>query len=183
MPRRPGGAYFTADLARSRTEANTYSPFALPVRLLVNRSGGAAIISVHPRTSPIPTGASFCAPEITDTEEVTGSNPVSPTSNTPGQTRFARVWCWDQLTCRPSFVGLSLAVATEDLVDGGRPAWVPQPRAKSPAATLNLRSEVGSSKTSVKLRGVAADHRQRAEIAVHCHYRGEPTGLTLRDLE
>jgi hypothetical protein len=57
-----------------------------------------------------------------DTEEVTGSNPVSPTVTPLVRQAFARVWCWDQLTCRPSFVGLSLAVATEDLVDGGRPA-------------------------------------------------------------
>ena len=28
-------------------------------------------------------------PEITDTEEVTGSNPVSPTSNTPSHVAFA----------------------------------------------------------------------------------------------
>jgi hypothetical protein len=37
----------------------------------------------------MPTAASSCVPEITDTEEVTGSNPVSPTSITPGQTGFA----------------------------------------------------------------------------------------------
>jgi hypothetical protein len=50
--------------------------------------------------------------EITDTEEVTGSNPVSPTSNIPSQqpvrdrgSAFGRL---DRLTCRPKFVGLSL---------------------------------------------------------------------------
>jgi hypothetical protein len=37
---------------------------------------------VHPRTSGTPTDALPRVPEITDTEEVTGSNPVSPTSNT-----------------------------------------------------------------------------------------------------
>jgi hypothetical protein len=34
---------------------------------------------VHPRTSGTPTDALPRVPEITDTEEVTGSNPVSPT--------------------------------------------------------------------------------------------------------
>ena len=35
---------------------------------------------------------------------------------------FARVWRWDQLTCRPSFVGLSLAVPTDpDYLAAGRP--------------------------------------------------------------
>jgi hypothetical protein len=37
------------------------------------------IICTHPRTSLTSTGASSGVPEITDTEEVTGSNPVSPT--------------------------------------------------------------------------------------------------------
>jgi hypothetical protein len=47
-----------------------------------------------------------------DTEEVTGSNPVSPTSNIPSRqpvrdrgSAFGRL---DRLTCRPKFVGLSL---------------------------------------------------------------------------
>ena len=47
-----------------------------------------AIIWVHPRTSLTPTAAFSCAPKITDTEEVTGSNPVSPTSIIPGQSLF-----------------------------------------------------------------------------------------------
>ena len=43
-------------------------------------------------------------PSLADTEEVTGSNPVSPTSNTPGQRHIslARVWRLERLTCRPS---------------------------------------------------------------------------------
>jgi hypothetical protein len=50
-----------------------------------------AIIWVQPRTSLTPAAALPCVPEITDTEEVTGSNPVSPTSITPGQTHFPTV--------------------------------------------------------------------------------------------
>jgi hypothetical protein len=42
-------------------------------------------IWVHPRTSLTPAAALLCVAEITDTEEVTGSNPVSPTSNSPNQ--------------------------------------------------------------------------------------------------
>jgi hypothetical protein len=38
-----------------------------------------AIIWVHPRTSLTRTAALSGVPEITDTEEATGSNPVSPT--------------------------------------------------------------------------------------------------------
>jgi hypothetical protein len=46
---------------------------------------------VHPRTSGTPTDALPRVPEITDTEEVTGSNPVSPTSNIPSEMSFSRV--------------------------------------------------------------------------------------------
>jgi hypothetical protein len=56
-----------------------------------------------------------------DTEEVTGSNPVSPTSNTPSEHSFygpgRAVWRVDQLTCRPNFVGLSLGIDIEKLID------------------------------------------------------------------
>jgi hypothetical protein len=44
-----------------------------------------AIIWVHPRTSLTRTATSSCAKEITDTKEVTGSNPVSPTSIFPSR--------------------------------------------------------------------------------------------------
>ena len=47
-----------------------------------------AIMWVHPRTSGTPTDALPWVPEITDTEEVTGSNPVSPTSIFPSQGWF-----------------------------------------------------------------------------------------------
>jgi hypothetical protein len=40
----------------------------------------SAIISAHPRSSFTLTAAVSCVPEITDTEEATGSNPVSPTT-------------------------------------------------------------------------------------------------------
>jgi hypothetical protein len=42
-----------------------------------------AIIRVHARISFTPANALSGVPEITDTEEVTGSNPVSPTSDIP----------------------------------------------------------------------------------------------------
>ena len=52
-----------------------------------------------------------------DTEEVTGSNPVSPTSNIPSQHRFCdperALGGLDRLTCRPDFVGLSLGIDIE----------------------------------------------------------------------
>jgi hypothetical protein len=44
-----------------------------------------AIIWVHARTSFTPANALSAVPEITDTEEVTGSNPVSPTSISPSR--------------------------------------------------------------------------------------------------
>ena len=47
------------------------------------------IIRVYPRTSLTPASAFSGVPQITDTEEVTGSNPVSPTSKTPDQGRLA----------------------------------------------------------------------------------------------
>jgi hypothetical protein len=48
---------------------------------------------------------------LADTEEVTGSNPVSPTVTTPlVSPTFACVLRWDRLTCPPDCVGLSLAV-------------------------------------------------------------------------
>jgi hypothetical protein len=47
-----------------------------------------AIIWVHARTSFTPANALSGVAEITDTEEVTGSNPVSPTSITPGQSQI-----------------------------------------------------------------------------------------------
>jgi hypothetical protein len=47
-----------------------------------------AIIGVHLRTPFTPAAALSGVPEITDTEEVTGSNPVSPTSNIPSQMSF-----------------------------------------------------------------------------------------------
>ena len=48
-----------------------------------------AIIRVHAWISFTPANALSGVPEITDTEEVTGSNPVSPISITPSQTDFA----------------------------------------------------------------------------------------------
>jgi hypothetical protein len=48
-----------------------------------------AIIWGHPRTMLKATAPLSGVSEITDTEEVTGSNPISPTSNTPGQRRLA----------------------------------------------------------------------------------------------
>jgi hypothetical protein len=48
---------------------------------------------------------------------VTGSDPVSPTSNIPSQQSLWCVFCAGiGLTSRPNCVGLSLAVATEDLL-------------------------------------------------------------------
>jgi len=51
---------------------------ALPVRLLVNRCGSRRS-SGDPRTLLTATAALPGVPEITDMEEATGSNPVSPT--------------------------------------------------------------------------------------------------------
>jgi hypothetical protein len=47
-----------------------------------------AIVCVHLLTWRPPAAALSCVPEITDTEEVTGSNPVSPTSITASQMQF-----------------------------------------------------------------------------------------------
>ncbi len=61
-------------------------------------SGVPAIIWGHPRTLLTATAALLGVPEITDTEEVTGSNPVSPTCNTPGQMRFLINWLRSRTT-------------------------------------------------------------------------------------
>ena len=65
-----------------------------------------AVIWVRPRISLTPAAALSCAPEIIDTEEVTGSNPVSPTSNTPSQRPVCdlatRFWRLVRLTRRPN---------------------------------------------------------------------------------
>jgi len=53
---------------------------------------------------------------LADTEEVTGSNPVSPTSNAPGQRCFWAHLALGWLTCRPRTVGLSI-----DSITGMRP--------------------------------------------------------------
>ena len=45
---------------------------------------------VHPRTSFTPANALSGTPKIPDTEEATGSNPVSPSSGTHGQAVFQR---------------------------------------------------------------------------------------------
>jgi hypothetical protein len=60
----------------------------------------SAIIGIQPRTSFALADTLSCVPEITDTEEVTGSNPVSPTSNTPGQP------CWSALLLRAFGAGM-----------------------------------------------------------------------------
>jgi hypothetical protein len=51
-----------------------------------------AIIWRHPRTLLTATAALPAVSEITDTEEVTGSNPVSPTSNLPSQPLLLRAF-------------------------------------------------------------------------------------------
>ena len=63
-------------------------------------------------------------PEITDTEEVTGSNPVSPTMKALVSDPFAAVT--PRLALRPvdlfgQTVGLTLGVAIEEFVDCTRP--------------------------------------------------------------
>src|SRR4029450_6049076 len=87
------------------------------------------------------------APALADTEEVTGSNPVSPTSITPGQARFCARWRSDRLTCRPNFVGLSLGVTIEELIDGvPRPAccdWPQFLRYSLRDARTSMADEVG----------------------------------------
>ena len=75
-----------------------------------------AIIGVHPRPPFTAAAALSGVPEITDTEEVTGSNPVSPTSKTPSQPLLLRAFGAGWLTCRPKTVGLSI-----DSVTGMRP--------------------------------------------------------------
>jgi hypothetical protein len=78
---------------------------ALAPRALAARTGAAprpanqtasqpvqhpAIVWVRPQTSLTATAALSGVPEITDTEEITGSNPVSPTSIIPRRGRALR---------------------------------------------------------------------------------------------
>jgi hypothetical protein len=66
-----------------------------------------AIVCVHLRTWRPPAAALLCVPKITDTEEVTGSNPVSPTSNTPSQRCFSGRLALGSADLSARFVGLS----------------------------------------------------------------------------
>jgi hypothetical protein len=65
---------FTGDLATlSARKRTTYRPLAPASQTASQSVRHSAIIFVHPQTSPTPTAASSCAPEITDTEAVIGS--------------------------------------------------------------------------------------------------------------
>ena len=67
-------------------------PSARPASQIASQSVQHPAVSwVHPRTSLTPTAALSGVPEITDTEEVTGSNPVSPTMKALVSDSFAAV--------------------------------------------------------------------------------------------
>jgi hypothetical protein len=81
---RPAGPAAGLKLVVRQLSPDSGNPDLCPSRSPASQTASQSvqhpgIICVHPRTSLMPAAALSCVREITDTEEVTGSNPVSPT--------------------------------------------------------------------------------------------------------